>query len=103
MTEFQELVKNAPSFESMEHGELVAYAYAMFAAGTMADAENAKLRELGKQYELVIVDYRAEVAELRELVRDMWQELDALVPYYPHDHDGLDEYRDRMRELGVDE
>lgn len=46
MTEFQELIQDAPNFVSMERGELVAYAYGMFAAGTKADAENAKLREL---------------------------------------------------------
>lgn len=46
MTEFQELVKDAPKFASMERGELVARAYAMYAAGAKMDAENAKLREL---------------------------------------------------------
>ena len=46
MTEFQELVKDAPNFASMEHGELVAYAYAMYAAGAKMDAENDKLRKL---------------------------------------------------------
>lgn len=46
MTEFQELIKDAPKFDLMERGELVAYAYAMYAAGTKADAENAKLRQL---------------------------------------------------------
>ena len=45
MTEFQELIQDAPNFVSMEHGELVAYAYGMFAAGTKVDAENSKLRE----------------------------------------------------------
>lgn len=46
MTEFQELTKNAPNFTSMEHGELVTYAYAMYAAGVKTDTEKAKLREL---------------------------------------------------------
>lgn len=46
MTEFQELVKDAPKFASMERGELVTYAYAMYAAGAKTDSENAKLREL---------------------------------------------------------
>lgn len=46
MTEFQELTKDAPKFASMERGELVAYAYATYAAGAKMDAENAKLREL---------------------------------------------------------
>lgn len=51
MTEFQELTQDAQNFVSMERGELVAYAYGMFAAGTKANAENAKLRELAKGYE----------------------------------------------------
>ena len=46
MTELQELVKDAPKFASMERGELVAYAYAMYAAGVKMDAENAELRKL---------------------------------------------------------
>ena len=46
MTEFQELTQDAPNFVSMERGELVAYAYGMFAAGTKANAEKARLREL---------------------------------------------------------
>ena len=46
MTEFHELVKGAPNFNAMERGELVTYVYAIFAAGTKADSENAKLREL---------------------------------------------------------
>ena len=46
MTEFQELIKDAPKFDLMERGELVAYAYSMYAAGAKADAENAKLRKL---------------------------------------------------------
>lgn len=49
MTEFQELIQDAPNFVSMERGELVAYAYGMFAAGTKANAENAKLLELAKR------------------------------------------------------
>lgn len=48
MTEFQELTQDAPNFVSMGRGELVAYAYGMFAAGTKTNAENAKLRELVK-------------------------------------------------------
>lgn len=46
MTEFQELTKNAPNFTSMEHGDLVTHAYAMYAAGVKTDAEKAKLLEL---------------------------------------------------------
>ena len=46
MTEFQELINDAPKFASMGHGELVARAYAMYASGVKTDAENAKLREL---------------------------------------------------------
>ena len=46
MDEFRELVKDAPEFERMEYGELVAHAYGLFAAGRKLDDENAKLREL---------------------------------------------------------
>ena len=46
MDEFRELVKDAPEFERMEYGELVAHAYGFFAAGRKLDDENAKLREL---------------------------------------------------------
>ena len=49
MDKLQELTKNAPKFEQMERGELVAYAYGLFAAGTKADAENDKLRELVRE------------------------------------------------------
>lgn len=49
MTEFQELTQDAPNFVSMERGELVTYAYGMFAAGTKANVENAKLRKLAKR------------------------------------------------------
>lgn len=43
------------------------------------EAENDKLRELGKQYELVIVDYRAEVAKLRELVSQMYNDMQGVL------------------------
>ena len=46
MTEFQELIKDAPNFVSMERGELVVYAYGMYAAGVKTNTENIKLREL---------------------------------------------------------
>lgn len=46
MTKFEELIQDAPKFFSMDRGDLVAYAYGMFAAVKKADAENAKLREL---------------------------------------------------------
>lgn len=60
MTEFQELVKDAPKFVSMERGELVAYAYAMYASGAKMDAENAKLRELLHNFLCEHADYFAE-------------------------------------------
>lgn len=80
-----------------------------------AQAENAKLREdVDRLIQAVedlhdvsledrLLQMENENDRLRELVGDMWLELDALVPYDPYDHDGLDEYRDRMRELGVDD
>lgn len=56
MTEFLELVKEAPNFNAMERDELVMYAYAMFAAGAKADSENVKLRELlAKAGELIVI------------------------------------------------
>lgn len=74
MTEFQELVKDVPKFNSMEHGELVICAYAMYAAWTKVDAENAKLREL-----------------VRDIYEDMW-----------HGGEWLEPYDQRMRELGIE-
>lgn len=41
-----------------------------FGEPTLLEAENAKLRELGRRRELVIVDYRAEVAKLREFASE---------------------------------
>ena len=67
MTEFQELTQDAPNFVSMERGELVAYAYGMFAAGTKANAENAKLREeLDDQasYDQILSDILCQQTEL---------------------------------------
>lgn len=73
MTEFQELVKDAPIFASMEHGELVAYAYGMYAAGAKAEAENHRLRELvndlyfdllGEMPESMLEDRRLQMREL---------------------------------------
>lgn len=57
MTEFQELVKDAPEFALMGRGELAIYAYAMYAAGAKMEAENAKLRELVKQMHPLAVAY----------------------------------------------
>ena len=75
MDEFGELTKNAPKFEQMGKGELVAYAYGLFAAGNKAEDENDKLREL---------------------VRDM-------VDYGEGAGSGMAEFfADRMRELGVE-
>lgn len=77
MTEFQELTQDAPNFVSMERGELVAYAYGMFAAGTKANAENAKLRE---EFDKMDVWHSKELtaamdenAKLRKLARLMWK------------------------------
>jgi hypothetical protein len=80
MTEFQELIKDAPKFDLMERGELVAYAYAMYAAGAKAEAENAKLMEDAADTILSLRDraqeLQAENAKLRG-ARDVWQENDA--------------------------
>lgn len=43
-------------------------------------------------------DLRAENAKLRELVRDMWWQL-----LNAYDYKEVDDFADRMRELGVDE
>lgn len=45
-SKFQKLVKNAPNFVSMERGELVTYAYSMYAVAVKTEAENAELRKL---------------------------------------------------------
>lgn len=74
VTEFHELVKEAPNFNAMGHAELVAYAYGMYAAGVKMDAENAKLREL-----------------IKDLYEDMWASGEWIEPY-----------EQRMRELGVE-
>jgi hypothetical protein len=50
----------------MERGELVSYAYAMYAAGAKADAENAKLRGARDVWQ-------ENDAKLRELVRAAWR------------------------------
>lgn len=73
MTEFFELVKDAPNFNAMERGELVAYAYATFAAGTKADSENAKLRELASELlrELVKADGSRSHGWLFEAAREL--------------------------------
>lgn len=91
MTEFHELVKEAPNFNAMERGELVTYAYAMFAAGTKADSENAKLRELVQTLAHCLNDVDCDKCPLNgnpyEL-RGEWAACDALLDY--------------MRELGVE-
>lgn len=91
MTEFQELTQDAPNFVSMERGELVAYAYGMFAAGTKSNAENAKLRKL-----------------VRDVYTLHWSGLDCTeCPWFDEcDTAGgcpwLSIFADRMCELGVD-
>ena len=85
MKEFQELVKDAPKFASMERGELVAYAYAMHATGTKMDAENAKLREL--------------LADTLMQPRDYCQKYGIEYDSWDNVNDHLDA---RMRELGIE-
>ena len=65
------------------------------------EAKNAKLRELGEQYETVLVDYRSEVAKLRELMSDMWN--DAVTRMYFADrHEFIDKFLDRLRDLDME-
>lgn len=66
MTEFQELTQDAPNFVSMERGELVTYAYGMFAAGTKANVENAKLRELARDLHMAYIETLAECESVNE-------------------------------------
>lgn len=73
MTEFQELVKDAPNFASMERGELVAYAYAMYATGQKMEADNTKLRERIDAAHMSRLLTENENESLRELVRLMWK------------------------------
>lgn len=89
MTEFQELIKDAPKFDLMERGELVAYAYAMYAAGAKTEAENTKLREL---------------------LLDMWNDAMQFDGFWDYVNDDgeiyneyeLPHYQERMRELGIE-
>ena len=104
MTEFQEFTQDAPNFVSMERGELVAYAYGMFAAVTKVEAENAKLREsleyANNEWENESMEYlstQVDNAKLRELVRDM-----CVWAYIDSDCDLEDRFADRIRELGVE-
>ena len=78
MTEFQELIQDAPNFVSMERGELVTYAYGMFAAGTKANAENAKLRRLAHDALLYGNErsYGESLYKLKEMARDLGVEVD---------------------------
>lgn len=83
MTEFQELVKDAPNFASMERGELAVYAYAMYTAGAKVDAENAKLKADAERMFQANVEKNNEVlellgdnAKLRELLVEVLHELD---------------------------
>lgn len=73
------------------------------------DVENAKLWELGEQYETVLADYRSEVVKLRELVRDLWEACPADGYYciyhckhYDKESESHCKLEDRMRELGVE-
>ena len=70
-----------------------------------SEAENAKLWELGEQYETVLADYRSEVAKLRELCTDMWfwgyeGHMDSKNQEWQMKH--IDGVLERMRELGVE-
>lgn len=82
MTEFHRLIEDAPNFASMERDELVARAYAMFAAGTKTGAENSKLRELVKDF----FDVPCQCLKCE---------------YYNYEEDRCD-LRDRASELGIE-
>jgi len=100
MTEFQELIQDAPNFVSMERGELVAYAYGMFAAGTKAEAENAKLKELLQDMNKWLWNG----ADCTECPFTAECDLNAAFESDLHSHVciGWSEIHDRMRELGVE-
>lgn len=65
-------------------------------------AENAKLWELGEQYEVVAADYRSEIVKLRELVRVVWHLFTEHGAVHPCDLPVVDAVRDHMRELGIE-
>lgn len=78
MAEFLELVKGAPNFNAMERGELVIHAYAMFAACTKANSENAKLRELARRFGEYVSQDRCEGCVMKRRcnngdVEECWQ------------------------------
>ena len=85
MTEFQELVKDAPKYASMERGELVAYAYAMYATGQKMEADNAKLLEL-----------------VRNLLRVIPRDVSGVVIGAHGEHPTYYSFADAMRELGIE-
>lgn len=100
--ELQELVKDAPKFVSMERGELVAYAYAMYAAGVKMDAENDKLREQGARLFDKTLELGTDNAKLRKLVLDAlttisWCTIDCC----PSDNKKR-ELNERARVLGIE-
>lgn len=88
--ELRELIKDAPRFEHMERGELVAHAYGLFAAGNKAGAENAKLREL----------VRHMGACIQYLDRGDEDGGCVLCPYQSVEHDC--EFESRMLELRIE-
>lgn len=104
MTEFQELIKDAPKFASMELGELIVCAYAMY-------AENTKLRDDVERMFRANVEKNGEITKLldeniklRKLVQDMWfwhyeGHIDSESQERQMKH--IDGVLDRMRELGI--
>lgn len=106
MTEFQELVKDAPNFVSMERGKLVAYAYAMYAAGKKTDAENEKLREEFNKMDVwhskELTAAMDENAKLRKLFSDFWAWADPPFALKSGTFEQFMEIVDRARELGME-
>lgn len=104
MTEFQELIQDAPNFVSMERGELVSYAYGMFAAGTKANAENTKLRELVRGLHMAYVGALNKCESLDEGL--IWEHCEMVDAELAKSHARFEADRHRfdvaMSELGIE-
>lgn len=89
MDEFKELTKDAPKFEQMERGELVAYTYGLLAAGNKVNAENVELKEelenvrkiMADELEKQVRDYRARHIEQTKTVVELELENERLREY----------------------
>ena len=104
MTELQELIKDAPKFDLMERGELVVYAYAMYAAGAKADAENAKLRELVRGLHMAYIGIIGKCESLdSSLTLEFSSDIDAdLAKHHANYEQNRHRFDMAMHELGVE-